>query len=136
MELSRNRKILVVAFGVMAVFGFLLTPAGLETRPPSTLRSYALIPIFLATVILGIASFVLIFMRPRTAAILGSIAAISYIFLVPGDQAGLFFLGVPVPPPISLSELIVLIPSVAVLLCAPLVYSESTVRSPTIVANA
>jgi len=52
MELSRNRKILVVAFGVMAVFGFLLTPAGLETRSPSTLRSYALIPIFLATVIL------------------------------------------------------------------------------------
>jgi len=135
MELSRNRKILVVAFGVMAVFGFLLTPAGLETRPPSTLRSYALIPIFLATVILGIASFVLIFMRPRTATILGSIAAISYIFLVPGDQAGLFF-GVPVPPPISLSELIVLIPSVAVLLCAPSVYSESMVRSPTIVANA
>jgi len=127
LTLSRNRKILAVAFVVMTICGFLFTPAGLETRPLPALRSYALIPFFLSTTILDVAALVLIFKRPRIAAILGSVASISYIFLAPGDQAELFFVGVPVPTAISLNEFIVLIPSIVVLLLAQPVFSQSRV---------
>src|SRR5713226_7302486 len=87
MQLSRNEKILAIAFAVMSVCGFLFTPAGLETRPLSALRSYALIPVFLAGTILDIASLILIFKKPRIAAATGIVAAIMYVFLAPGDQA-------------------------------------------------
>jgi hypothetical protein len=33
MKLSRNEKILAIAFAVMSICGILFTPAGLETRP-------------------------------------------------------------------------------------------------------
>ncbi len=131
MKFSRDRKILVVAFAAMSVCGFLFTPLGLETRPLPLLRSYALIPFFLSTTILAIASLILIFRKPRIATILGSIAAIEYIFLAPADQANLFFLGVPVPIGISVNEYVVVALSIVVLFLARSVYNESKVQSPT-----
>jgi hypothetical protein len=122
MKLSRSEKILAITFAVMSACGILFTPAGLETRPLSTLRSYTLIPLFLAGTILDFASLVLIFKRPRIAAITGIIAAIQYIFLAPGDQAQTFFVGVPVPVGITINEIVLLIASIVVLLIAPLVY--------------
>jgi hypothetical protein len=122
MQLSRNEKILAIAFAVMSVCGFLFTPAGLETRPLSALRSYALIPVFLAGTILDIASLILIFKKPRIAAVTGIVAAIMYVFLAPGDQAEIFFVGVPVPVGITINEIVALIPSIVVLLFAPMVY--------------
>ncbi len=122
MQLSRNEKILAIAFAVMSVCGFLFTPAGLETRPLSALRSYALIPVFLAGTILDIASLILIFKKPRIAAVTGVVAAIMYVFLAPGDQAEIFFVGVPVPVGITINEIVALIASIVVLLFAPMVY--------------
>jgi hypothetical protein len=122
MQLSRNEKILAIAFAVMSVCGFLFTPAGLETRPLSALRSYALIPFFLAGTILDIASLILIFKKPRIAAVTGIVAAIMYVFLAPGDQAEIFFVGVPVPVGITTNEIVALIVSIVVLLFAPMVY--------------
>ena len=122
MKLSRNEKILAIAFAVMSVCGFLFTPAGLETRPLSALRSYALIPFFLAGTILDIASLILIFKKPRIAAVTGIVAAIMYVFLTPGDQAEIFFIGVPVPVGITINEIVALIASIIVLLFAPMVY--------------
>jgi len=122
MQLSRNEKILAIAFAVMSVSGFLFTPAGLETRPLSALRSYALIPVFLAGTILDIASLILIFKKPRIAAVTGIVAAIIYVFLAPGDQAEIFFVGVPVPVGITINEIVALIASIVVLLFAPTVY--------------
>ena len=122
MQLSRNEKILAIAFAVMSVCGFLFTPAGLETRPLSALRSYALIPVFLAGTILDIASLILIFKKPRIAAVTGIVAAILYVFLAPGDQAEIFFVGVPVPVGITINEIVALITSIVVLLFAPMVY--------------
>ncbi len=122
MQLSRNERILAIAFAVMSVCGFLFTPAGLETRPLSALRSYALIPFFLAGTILDIASLILIFKKPRIAAVTGIVAAIMYVFLAPGDQAEVFFVGVPVPVGITISEIVALIASIVVLLFAPMVY--------------
>ena len=123
MQLSRNEKILAVAFAVMSVCGFLFTPAGLETRPLSALRSYGLIPFFLAGTILDIASLILIFKKPRIAAVTGIVAAIMYVFLAPGDQAEIFFVGVPVPVGITINEIVALIASIVVLLLfVPMVY--------------
>src|SRR2546425_5668301 len=84
MKLARNEKILAITFAVMPICAFLSTPAGLETRPLSTLRSYALVPLFLAGTILDFASLILIFKKPRIAAITGILAAIEYVFLAPG----------------------------------------------------
>ena len=75
MQLSRNEKILAIAFAVMSICGILFTPVGLETRPLSALRSYALIPLFLSGTILDLASLILIFKKPRIAAITGIFAA-------------------------------------------------------------
>jgi hypothetical protein len=122
MKLSRNEKILAIAFAVMSICGILFTPAGLETRPLSALRSYALIPLFLAGTVLDFASLILIFNRPRIATITGIIAAVEYVFLAPGDQAQFFFVGVPVPTGITINEIVALIASIVVLLFAPLVY--------------
>jgi hypothetical protein len=122
MQLSRNESILVIAFAVMSICGILFTPAGLETRPLSTLRSYALVPLFLAGTILDFASLILIFKKPRIAAITGVVAAIEYVFLAPGDQAQFFFVGVSVPVGITITEIVALIASVVVLLFAPVVY--------------
>jgi hypothetical protein len=122
MQLSRNEKILAIVFAVMSVCGFLFTPAGLETRPLSALRSYALIPVFLAGTILDIASLILIFKKPRIAAVTGIVAAIMYVFLAPGDQAEIFFVGVPVPVGVTINEIVALIASIVVLLVAPTVY--------------
>ena len=122
MKLSKNERILALAFTIMSICGILFTPAGLETRPPSALRSYALIPLFLAGTILDFASLILIFKKPRIAAITGIVAAIEYIFLAPGDQAQLFFVGVAVPVGITINEIIALIASIVVLLFAPMVF--------------
>ncbi|HEX9612565.1 MAG TPA: hypothetical protein VGA05_03010 [Candidatus Bathyarchaeia archaeon] len=122
MKLSRNEKILAITFAVMSICGFLFTPAGLETRPLSVLQSYALIPLFLAGTVLDFASLILIFKKPQIAAITGIVAAIEYVFLAPGDQAKIFFVGVPVPIGITVTEIIALIASVVVLLFAPMVY--------------
>jgi len=122
MKLSKNERILALAFTIMSICGILFTPAGLETRPPSALRSYALIPLFLAGTILDFASLILIFKKPRIAAITGIVAAIEYVFLAPGDQAQLFFVGVAVPVGITINEIIALITSIVVLLFAPMVF--------------
>ena len=122
MHLSRNEKILAIAFAVMSICGVLFTPAGLETRPLSSLRSYALIPLFLAGTILDFASLILIFKKPRISAISGIVAAIEYVFLAPGDQAQFFFVGVQVPVGITINEIVALIASIVVLLFAPMVY--------------
>jgi hypothetical protein len=125
MRLSRNEKILAISFAVMSVCGILFTPAGLETRPLSALQSYALIPLFLAGTVLDFASLILIFKKQRIAAITGIVASIEYVFLAPGDQAKIFFVGQPVPVGITVNEIVALIASIAVLLFAPMVYQAN-----------
>jgi hypothetical protein len=121
-QLSRNENILAIAFAVMSICGILFTPVGLETRPLSALASYALVPLFLAGTILDFVSLILVFKRPRIATMTGIVAAIEYVLLAPGDQAKIFFVGVPVPIGITINEIVALIASVVVLLIAPIVY--------------
>jgi hypothetical protein len=122
MQLSRNEKILAITFAVMSVCGILFTPIGLETRPLSALASYALVPLFVAGTILDFVSLILIFKKPRIAAITGIVAAIEYVFLAPGDQAKIFFVGMPVPVGITINEIVALVASIVVLTVAPMVY--------------
>jgi len=121
MKLAGNEKILVITFAIMSACGFLFTPGGLETRPLSAFRSYALVPLFLAGTILDFASLILIFKKPRIATITGIIAAVEYGFLAPGYQAQLFFVG-PVLVGVTTNEIVALIASIVVLLFAPMVY--------------
>jgi hypothetical protein len=121
MKLAGNEKILVITFAVMSACGFLFTPGGLETRPLSAFRSYALVPLFLAGTILDFASLILIFKKPRIATITGIVAAVEYGFLAPGYQAQLFFVG-PVLVGVTINEIVALIASIVVLLFAPMVY--------------
>src|SRR5207244_11436812 len=116
MQLSRNEKILAIAFAVMSICGILFTPVGLETRPLSALRSYALIPLFLSGTILDLASLILIFKKPRIAAITGIFAAIEYAFLAPGDQAEFLFYGVAVTVGLTINQVVAHIDSTVVLL--------------------
>jgi hypothetical protein len=122
MQLSRNEKILVISFSVMSICGILFTPIGLETRPLSTLASYGLVPLFLAGTVLDFVSLILIFKKPRIATITGIVAAVEYVFLAPGDQAKIFFVGVPVPVGITINEIVALAASIVVLMIAPMVY--------------
>ena len=54
-----------------------------------------------------------------------------YVFLAPGDQAEIFFVGVPVPVGITINEIVALIASIVVLMFAPMVYLDSQKSSKT-----
>ncbi len=134
MQLSRNEKILAIAFAVMSICGILFTPVGLETRPLSALRSYALIPLFLSGTILDLAST--LSQRDHSGPCIShsdiqetpncgnnrNLRSHRIRIPRPGDQAQFFFVGVAVPVGITINEVVVLIASIVVLLIAPMVY--------------
>jgi len=124
MKLTIAGKIigLLLVFGI--VFGYLLTPLGLETRS-AALRTIAIVPIFIAASLgIPIVALILLFIRPKITGILVIINAIIMLFLVPGDQAGYFFT-LPVPGAISVLEFLSIIVSIGFLLYGPKLYAES-----------
>lgn len=125
MKLTVTGKIvaLLLVFGI--IFGFLLTPLGLEPRS-GDLRTIAIVPFFIAASLgIPIAAFILLFIKkPRITGILVVINAVIMLFLVPGDQAGFFFT-VPVPLPITILEFLSIIVSIGFLLYGPKLYRES-----------
>ena len=124
MKLTIAGKIigLLLVFGI--VFGYLLTPLGLETRS-AALRTIAIVPIFIAASLgIPIVALILLFIRPKITGILVIINAIIVLFLVPGDQAGYFFT-LPVPGAISVLEFLSIIVSIGFLLYGPKLYAES-----------
>ena len=125
--MTGQRGALVAAFGAMCVCGFLLTPAGLETRSLDSLKSIWLAPVIYAATVLNLAALVMVFGRPQLAAVLGIIAAILYVFIAPLDHLGVFYAGKKglIPRAISRIEIAVLVPSVLVLLLAPLVRRDA-----------
>jgi hypothetical protein len=124
MKLTNTGKIiaLLLVFGI--IFGYLLTPLGLETRS-ANLRTVAIVPFFIAASLgIPITALILLFKKPRIAGILVVINAIIMLFLVPGDQAGFFFT-VPVPPAITVLEFLSVIVSIGFLLYGPKLYGQS-----------
>ena len=106
------------------VFGYLLTPLGLEPRTPD-LRTFAIVPFFItASLGLPIVASILLFIKPRITGILMVINAIIMLFLVAGDQAGFFFT---TPPPIGITvfEFLSIAISVGFLLYGPILIREN-----------
>ena len=106
------------------VFGYLLTPLGLEPRTPE-LRTFAIVPFFItASLGLPIVASILLFIKPRITGILMVINASIMLFLVAGDQAGFFFT---TPPPIGITvfEFLSLAVSIAFLLYGPILIREN-----------
>jgi hypothetical protein len=124
MKLSTTGKIIAVLLFFAILFGYLLTPLGLEPRSPH-LRTIAIVPFFItASLGIPIVALVLLFLKPRLTGILVIINAIIMLFLVPGDQAGFFFT-VSVPPAITVLEFLSVIISIGFLLYGPKLYRES-----------
>ena len=124
MKLPTTGKIIAVLLVFAVIFGYLLTPLGLEPRSPY-LRTIAIVPFFItASLGIPIIALVLLFLKPRITGILVVINAIIMLFLVPGDQAGFFFT-VSVPTAITVLEFLSVIISIGFLLYGPKLYRES-----------
>ena len=101
-KLTTTGKIIGVLLVLAIIFGYLLTPLGLEPRNPD-LRSYAVVPFFIAASLgIPIVALALLFKKPRVTSVLVIINAIIMLFLVAGDQAGFFFT---TPPPVAITVL-------------------------------
>lgn len=124
MKLTRTGKIMAALLLLAIVFGFLLTPLGLEPRNPD-LRTWVIVPFFIAASLgIPIVASVLLFIKPKIAGILVVINAIIMLLLVPGDQAGFFFT---TPPPVGITifEFLSVLVSIGFLLYGPKLYRES-----------
>ena len=124
MKLSNTGKIMALLLVLAIVFGYLLTPLGLEPRTED-LRTFAIVPFFItASLGLPIISAVLLFIRPRISGILMILNAIIMLFLLAGDQGGFFFT-TPPPTAITILEFLSIIVSVGFLLVGPKIIRET-----------
>ncbi len=118
-KLSGTRKGLAIALLVYIIDGILLTPAGLETRPPSdvTTTGITTLVLFIAGLILAVASLVLLFRRPRRSSIASTVAAILGVPAFLADQAGLLSIMRP-SSVINLLEFVETLVAVAIIVLA------------------
>ncbi len=124
-KLTTTGKIIGALLVLAIIFGYLLTPLGLEPRNPD-LRSYAVVPFFIAASLgIPVTAFILLFKKPRITSVLVIINAIIMPFLVIGDQAGFFFT---TPPPVAITvlEFLSMALSLAFLLYGPVLYREKS----------
>ncbi len=128
---STNGRVLLIALRVNLVIGILLTPLGpFETRPISSLRSFAWPATFVIGMILNVASAIVVFSRARVVSIVAIAASILFIVPIFADQAGFFMsLPPPPPPPIPALEIATILISLLVIFYASNVYWESTTRA-------
>ena len=127
MKLSTTAKIMAFLLLLAIVFGYLLTPLGLEPRT-GDLRTFAIVPFFItASLGIPILAFILLFIKPRITSILVIINAIIMLFLVAGDQ-GAFFFTTPPPTAITILEFLSIIVSVGFLLYGPKLRNEIKIK--------
>ncbi len=114
-------RFLAVSLAAFLVCAFLLTPAGLETRPLSQVKSLAWLGIFFVALLLIVAALVLLILRRRVAPVLAMTASILFVPVFLSDQTGLFS-SLPPPAPVTAVEFVTLAVAVAVLVLAWRVY--------------
>ena len=116
---------LLVALISSIVLAVLLSPLGFERRPPAdlTLVGYISIGAVAGGVLLDLAAIVLLFRRPRLAAVVAIIGSVAFLIPNMTDKAGAFF-SLPAPPVISVLEYIHLGVLLVTLLLAWTVYRE------------
>ncbi|HMH70260.1 MAG TPA: hypothetical protein VK502_02580 [Candidatus Saccharimonadales bacterium] len=124
MNMTTTRKIIALLLILAVLFGYLLTPLGLEPRT-ADLRTIAIVPFFItASLGIPIIATILLFIKPKITGILVIVNAIIMLFLVAGDQGGFFFT-TPPPTAITLLEFLSIIVSIGFLLYGPKLYNES-----------
>lgn len=119
----RSKRRLAVLLALGFALGMLLSPLGVETRRKD-LRSPAVAAFFIVVGILApLAGLMLLFKRPRFAAVLAVIDAVVLILASPADQAKFFFKTAP-PPAVTAGELVLNVVGVGYMLYGPRVYAE------------
>ena len=125
MRLGNRHMALLVALISSIVLAVLLSPLGFERRPPAdlTLVGYISIGAVAGGVLLDLAAIVLLFRRPRAAAVVAMMGSVAFLIPTMTDKAGAFF-SLPAPPVISVLEYIHLGVLLVTLLLAWTVYRE------------
>ncbi|MDW5564208.1 MAG: hypothetical protein SA339_13420 [Methanomassiliicoccus sp.] len=121
---GRSKKMLAVLLVLGFIMGFLLTPLGFETRM-NEMRTPAFIIFFIIVgLVMPIVSLVLLFIRPRFAAVLTVTNAVLLFLTVPADQALFFFTSSP-PLAVSVGEYILIFVGIGYMLLGPRVYAAT-----------
>lgn len=128
MALSRDRKVLASLLLVFVFCDFLLSPLGFETRGSAILGSASSRPwlvLLFGGLILNIVSLIIVFSRPRPAAVLSSVGSLGYIALALADQAGLV---TPLRPPAAISavEVVTTLVLLGVIVISSRIYRETS----------
>jgi hypothetical protein len=125
--LGDARRVLAILLGIGFVLGFLLTPLGVETRMKK-LRSPAVAGFFIIVgLLMPLAGLVLLFRRPKLAAVLAVTDAALLFLAAPADQAKFFFTAEP-PPAVTAGELVLTLLGIGYMLYGPRVYGENRVQ--------
>ena len=121
---GRARWALAFLLGFGFILGFILTPLGVETRRMQ-LRSSAFAVFFITVgLLLPLVGLVLLFRRPKLAAVLAAIDAVLLFLTAPADQVRMFFT-VPPPPAVTTGEFALILVGIGYLLYGRRVYVES-----------
>ena len=121
MSLGKEERILAVLLVIGIVLGFLLTPLGFETRS-NELRSLGFAVFFIIVgLLLPIAALILMFRRPRIAALLAMIDAALSFLTAPADQA-MFFFTSPPPTAVTVGEFILILVGIGYMLYGTRIY--------------
>jgi hypothetical protein len=124
MSLGKAERILaaLLVFGI--VLGFLLTPLGFETRM-NELRTVAFAGFFIVVgLLLPIAGLILLFRKPKIAAVLVMVDAAFMFLTAPADQAMFFFTVAP-PPAVTAGELILVLVGIGYMLYGTRIYDKN-----------
>jgi hypothetical protein len=122
-RLGKEERILAVLFAFGAILGFLLTPLGFETRS-NELRTLAWAAFFIVVgLLVPIAGLILIFWKPRLAALLAIVEAALMFLVAPADQA-LFFFTVAPPIAVTVGEFILIFVAIGYLIYGIRIYDK------------
>ena len=121
--LGKAEQILAVLFAFGAILGFLLTPLGFETRS-NELRTLAWAAFFIVVgLLVPIAGLILIFRKPRLAALLAIVEAALMFLVAPADQA-LFFFTIAPPIAVAVGEFILIFVAIGYLIYGIRIYDK------------
>lgn len=119
-----SERILAVLFIIGIIIGFLLTPLGFETRM-NELRSLGFTAFFIIVgLLLPITGLILLFLRPKAAAVLAVVDAVLVFLTAPADQALLFFT-VPPPTVVTAGEFLLIFIGIGYMLYGKRVYDKN-----------
>jgi hypothetical protein len=121
---TNSRRTLAVLLGLGVTLGLLLSPLGFETRSHALRTVWSAVFFSMVGIAAPIAGFVLLFPRPKLAALLAVVDAAVLFVTVPADQAGYFFT-LPPPTAVTIGEFLLILVAIGYMLYGPRVHAES-----------